>query len=479
MKRLLSFVIFILILAITVPVLADVPYRGFTYGYWDNPAPAPAAYVPIKSISAWHIDPDLGNFNMPQDVFVDRNNHIYLMDTGNNRIVVFDENLNLITVIDSFVMDGIAHTFNRPQGIFVTDNLDIYIADTENRRIVTLDKYGSFLRINTGPDFDVIEDDFPFFPLKVNVDLAGRQFVITRGVFEGIMRFDTRGQFTGYFGTIRVTVSPLDWFWRLMATPEQRARQMLFIPTEFTGMSIDEHGFIFTTNVDTGLGNAVQRLNPSGDDVLANFTNQRIHGTQNYREMGMFSGPSEFVDITVRGNGMYTALDANRGRVYTYDSEGNLLYVFGGTGNVLGMQRIPVAIAAINDTIIVLDQLRGELTFFEPTEYGRLINEAIALRYDGNEAEAVKLWHRVLELDQNHNLAMVGIGKSLLAAGENREAMRYLRRGMSIEYFSVAFRRYRSEVLRANFNFIFAGVLVLSALKTGHWVYRKKARGRA
>ena len=471
-------VIFILALATATPVFGDVPYRGFTYGYWGNPTPAPAAYVAVKSISARHISPELGAFSMPQDVFVDRNNIIYLLDTGNNRIIVFDGDLNLLNIIDSFVMDGNLETFNGPRGIFVTDNLDIYIADTENRRVIALDQEGNFLRINEGPDHDVLEDDFPFFPLRINVDLAGRQFVIARGVFEGIMRFDSRGRFTGYYGTIRVSVNPMDWFWRMMATQEQRARQMLFIPTEFTGMSIDEYGFIFTTNVDTGLGNAVQRLNPSGDDVLANFTNQRISGTQNYREMGMFGGPSVFVDITVRGNGMYTALDSNRGRLYTYDSEGNLLYVFGGTGNVVGMQRIPAAVAAIDDRILVLDQLRGELTFFEPTEYGRLINEAIALRYDGDEASAVEVWHRVLELDQNYQLALVGIGKSLLAAGENRAAMGYLRRGMNIDYYSVAFRRYRTELLRANINWILIGLMVPFVLKSGYSMYKKRARGR-
>jgi len=468
-------IVFILVLGTTVNVLA-VPYRGFNYDYWGRSVPTPSAYEPLRSISARSISEELGSFNMPQDLFVDINGDIYLVDTGNSRIVVFDRDLNLLRIIDSFYNEGVQDSFNLPRGIFVTQNLDIYVADTENMRIVTLDADGNLLRMNHGAVLEDIEDDFPFFPLKISVDNAGRQFVIVRGVFEGIMRFDPRGRFTGYFGTIRVAVSPIDWFWRIVSTREQRARQVLFIPTEFTGMDIDEYGFIFTTNIGTGAGYQVQRLNPSGTDVLSNFTDFDIVGTHNYPVVGQFAGPSTFVDIVARGSGMYTAIDSNRGRLYTYDSEGNLLYVFGGTGNIVGMQRVPTALAMLDDTILVLDQLRGEITFYEPTEFGRLINSAIALRYIGDEAAAVEMWYRVLELDENYRLAHIGIGRSLLAAGYNREAMDYLRRGMDTDYYSVAFRRFRTEVLQSNINHILTAVLVLALIKPSFWIIKKSRK---
>jgi len=477
MKKLVLFsLIFVLTFSVPVLVMADVPYRGFTYDFWGYSIPAPATYVPAKSINANQICETLGSFNMPQDLHVDINGNIYVADTSNHRIVIFSRELELLNIIDSFTMDGREHTFSFPQGVFVTRDLDIYIADTENQRVVAIDQSGNFLRINDGPDFGEIDDHFQFFPLKIAVDNAGRQFVIVRGVFEGIMRFDPHGHFTGYFGTIQVSVSAIDWFWRLMATAEQRARQQLFIPTEFTGMDIDEYGFVFTTNLFTGEGDKVQRLNPSGENVLANFTNQSITGSINYRAMGLFSGPSQFVDIVARGNGMYTALDRNRGRIYTYDREGNLLYVFGGAGNILGMQRIPTAVAMLDETVLVLDQLRGEITFYEPTELGSLINEAVALLYDGDITRAVEMWHRVLEIDANYNMALIGVGRSLLAAGENRLAMDYLRRGMDIEYYSIAFRRHRTDILRDNFHLIFFAVIVLPLIRPTIWVVKKSGK---
>ena len=474
MKKLILFsLIFIFTFSSPVIVMADVPYRGFTYDFWGNAIPAPAAYVPAQSVNANQICATLGSFNMPQDLHVDVNGNIYVADTNNHRIVIFNRYLELLNIIDSFTMDGQEQTFSFPQGLFVTRNLDIYIADTENQRVVALDQNGDFLRINVGPEFGEIDDHFQFFPLKITVDNAGRQFVIVRGVFEGLMRFDPQGYFTGYFGTIEVSVSAVDWFWRLIATAEQRARQQLFIPTEFTGMDIDEYGFVFTTNLFTGEGDKVQRLNPSGMNVLANFTDQNIVGSVNYRAMGLFSGPSQFVGIVARGNGMYTALDRNRGRIYTYDREGNLLYVFGGAGNILGMQRTPTAVAMLDETVLVLDQLRGEITFYEPTELGSLINEAVALLYGGNITLAVEMWHRVLEIDANYNMALIGVGRSLLAARENRLAMDYLRRGMDVEYYSIAFRRHRTDILRDNFHFIFFGVVALALIKPTIWVVKK------
>ena len=475
-KKIVSILFIILIFTlIAVPALA-VPYRGFTYDYWSSYVPAPAAYTPTKSISAALIDPSLGTFTTPQDMAVDIENNLYVLDSGNNRIVKLTKDLELIKVIDSFTYNGAEQTFANPNGIFVTDNMDIYIADTNNRRIVTLDSEGNCIKMNYGPRPDELENRYDFLPSKIVVDRAGREYVIVRNVFEGIMRFDARGRFTGFFGTILVNVSAVDWFWRLLATDAQRERQRLFIPTEFSGMDIDAYGFIYTTNVDFGDENKVKRLNPGGDDVLVNRSEQLINGAQNVIPFGPLAGSSIFTDITYRGDGMYTALDSTRGRMYTYDAEGHLLYTIGGIGTVLGMQFRPSSIESIEDTLLVLDLLRGEITIYEPTEYGDLINRAIYLQYLGNDTEAVELWREVLELHENYPLANIGVGKSLLALGENRAAMEYLRRGMDIDYYSIAFRRWRTELLRENINFILTAGLVTVILISGYMIFIKKRK---
>jgi len=180
---------------------------------------------------------------------------------------------------------------------------------------------------------------------------------------------------------------------------------------------------------------------------------------------GDYSGASRIVDVVYRGNGIYSILDINRGRIFTYDDEGNLLYIFGGRGSQEGTFKNPAAIEAVGDKILVLDAYRGEIMTFSATRYGNLINKAVSLRYDGDEASAVELWKQVLELDSNFELAYIGIGKSYLAAGDNRKAMEYFRLGMDREYYSIAYKRYRDDILEDNLGYILTAVVVLAAIR--------------
>jgi tetratricopeptide (TPR) repeat protein len=176
---------------------------------------------------------------------------------------------------------------------------------------------------------------------------------------------------------------------------------------------------------------------------------------------------------------MFSALDASRGRLYTYDSEGNLLYITGGHGNMMGMGRFPTAVEVLDNNILVLDRMRGEIVYFAETEYGKLINDAIALRYDGDETAAVAKWEQVLTLNENYTLAYIGIGKALLAAGENREAMDFLRKGMSVEYYSMAFRRYRNDVLKENMNVMLTVGLIIVIAFVGYTLHKTNKRRKA
>ena len=464
MKKLMLFVLILIFTA--TPVLADMPYQSYNYNFWGLMVPAPAAYTPTRSFTLTDISPELGDMNEPTDIHVDGQGNIYIVDSGNDRIIIFDEELNLLHVLDSFGNAGDrVNTFNSPTGIFVTPEMEIFITDTLNHRVIILDENYNFLREITSPEIEGLEDDFVFLPLHVVVDRGGRAFVIVQRVFEGIMSFNPAGDFIGYYGTISVGFNPIELLWRFFMTQQQRSVQQLFIPTEFQGMDIDGYGFIYTTNIETWVGNnQVMRLNPRGENVLRNFNeNVMINGDQFFRMGGSLSGPSVFVDIVAMSHGMYAALDSTRGRIYTYDSEGNLLHVTGGTGTLQGMSRRPVAIETIRDDFLVLDAHgRGRITQFTPTEYGALINTAIRARYDGDENTAVAAWRRLVEIDENFDLAWSGIGRTMLAQGDNVSAMYYLRRGMDVRYYSVAFRRNRLDVMQNILPNILTGGMILA-----------------
>lgn len=479
-KCLAILMVFLFVSCIVTPVLADTPYQGYAYNFWGWMVPAPAAYVPLRSFGLHDICPELGDMTEPTELHVCPLGYIYIVDSGNDRIVVIDRYLNLIRVLEGFYRDGAFQTFNRPTGVFVTPDLQLFIADTDNHRIAVLDQYDNFVRQIDAPVIEGLEDEFIFLPLHLVVDRGGRTFVIVQRVFEGIMSFNSEGDFIGYFGTIDVDFNPIDMFWRLFQTQEQRSRQRLFIPTEFQGMDIDDYGFIFTTNIEAWAGNdQVMRLNPRGEDVLLNLNdNVGINGDQMFRPGGALAGPTIFVDIVAMSHGMYAAIDSTRGRIYTYDSEGNLLHVVGGWGTLQGMTRRPVSVQVIDDDFIILDAHgRGRIIQYTPTEYGALINTAIRARYDGNEQVAYQSWRRLVEIDENFVLAWSGIGRAMLAQGDNVQAMYYLRRGMDIRYYSVAFRRNRLDRMQTTLPNLLTGAAGLLVLYVAYKVvmrFRKK-----
>lgn len=470
MKRLFALALATVLLVLCFPISVEaVPYDSYNYDYWENVVQTPAPYVPDGAISG--VSLGIGAFSNPQDICVAPDGDLYIADTGNNRIVVVDDkNLSVEKIITTFDNGGNADFFNAPTGVCVSENNQLYIADRENRRIVVLELDGTLVKIVENPQSDVLGEGFVFKPLKVSVDYADRIYCIAQNMFQGIMVFETNGQFSGFFGTINVTLSLWEKFWKKVATKEERENQTLYIATEFTGMDIDEDGFVYATNIDEAGEQGVRRLNPRGEDVIKKGRNEHVGGDLWSGGSGAYAGASQITDVVYREHGIYSLLDRKRGRIFTYDHEGNLLYIFGGLGTQAGTFQTPAAVEQWGGELLVLDATRAEIYRFAPTEYGSLINEAVALRHDGDEALAVTLWERVLELDENNELANTGIGKAYLSAGDNKMAMKYLKLGMNREYYSVAFKRYRSEILRKYLSHVLTGTVVLIA---GIWIFLK------
>ena len=405
--------------------------------------------------------------------------NLYLADTGNNRIVVLNNDMTeVVNIIDGFDNNGVKDGFKSPYGVCISEKGQLYVADSQNHRIVVLEKDGTLVRIVQNPVSQSLDAGYVFVPLKVTVDYADRIYCIAQNMFEGIMVFETNGEFSGFFGTINVKITLWEKFWKRIATKEERSKQQLYIPTEFTGIDVDADGFIYATNIDSEGVQAVRRLNPRGEDVIKKGENGNVGGDLWVNGQTQYAGASQITDVVYRDKGIYTLLDRKRGRIFTYDHEGNLLYIFGGLGTQLGTFSTPVAIEVSGDKLVVLDAYRAELTVFNATEYGSLINEAIALRYDGDETLAVEKWREVLRLDENNELANTGIGKAYLTAGDNKSAMKYLKLGMDADYYSIAFRRYRNQVLADNLSYIFTGIAVVIVAVVVVVKVRGKKRGK-
>ncbi|MED9904306.1 MAG: gluconolactonase [Lachnospiraceae bacterium] len=460
---------------------SSLPYDCYNYDYREYIHFTPAPYVPAGTVRGedftYNGEP-VGKFVTPQDLCQAGDGKIYVADTGNNRIVVLDKDMKkVLNIITTFDNGGTEDSFKQPYGVCVSEKNQIYVADSQNNRVVVLEEDGTLVKIVENPQSESLEEGYVFVPLKVAVDYADRIYVIAQNMFEGIMVFESNGSFSSFFGTIKVEISPWEKFWKRLATKEERSKQKLFIPTEFTGIDIDPDGFVYASNIDPTGVQGVRRLNPRGEDVIKKGENGNVGGDLQIDGTTEYAGPSQFTDVLYRQNGIYSCLDRKRGRIFTYDHEGNLLYIFGGLGTQEGTFAMPVAIEDIGGALVVLDTTRAEIISFKETEYGRLINEAVGLRYGGDETEAVALWQRVLELDENNELANTGIGKAYLTKGDYVQAMKYLELGMNRDYYSVAYRRYRNGMLVENASYFLSGILILVIVCVVVKKYRKKKKG--
>lgn len=435
---------------------------SYNYSFWGEAVDAPPAYIATELISGYELE--TGPFQEPSDLFVTADNQLYVLDSGNHRIVLLDQHLQLVTVVDSFKNQGQRDTFLNPQGIFVADDGDVLIADTGNKRVVHLDSDFQLIKIVDSPESELLQESFKFEPLRVVMDHADRMYVMAGGVFDGFMEFNTEGAFTSFIGANRVYIDPIDYFWKQISTKAQRSQMVMYTPTEFTNLDIDSEGFIYATNGDQR-GDDIKKLNAQGSDILRRTGYYNPQGDLTYVNS---EGPSRLIDVEVADSEIYSVLDSKRGRVFTYTGDGHLMYVFGGIGNQLGQFHTPAAIERMGERFLVLDKALGEITVFQSTDYGRTLNEAVRSYYHGDEEKAHELFNRTIALNGNLEFAYAGIGKALVRQGEYHEAMSHFKRSMDQKNYSKAFLLYRKEVMREHFPMIMSLlVLVVVSIYAG------------
>ncbi|MBH1941136.1 hypothetical protein I5677_09560 [Mobilitalea sibirica] len=477
----------LLITALTpvVSVSADASFYTYNYDVYDVELPSPDAYTAQDLLLGTYLG--IGDFRNPKGLFV-RGETIYVVDTGNNRIVVADKNFNLIDEITSVNLDGEESTFLNPQDIFVAENGDLYICDTDNNRVLHTDKNKNVIKVYTKPNDENFSADQTFIPLKAVADNTGRLYLLAGNVNKGFLEFDKDGGFTGYVGANKVKASFFQVIQKRLMTKEQRARMILFVPTEYSNLAIDQENFLYATTTTFTPGdlannpdrvNPIRKINSLGDDVLVKNGYYHPIGDMQWGSGGDIVGPSRLEDITALDNDTYFALDRVRGRIFGYDFQGNMLYAFGGVGNKMGYFQYPVAIDHMGTDLLVLDNRAGSVTRFTLTEYGRLINDGLADYKVGRYEESAESFRKVLELNGNYDLAYIGIGRALLRQGEYDEAMKYFKSKRDWDSYSKAFQQYRKQWVEANIEYLIAGFFVIILLPKVVKGVRKLTKGGA
>ncbi|MFD0712617.1 YIP1 family protein [Paenibacillus sp. GCM10027626] len=448
----------------------EAPYRGYHYNVRNESVPSPSGFLPEASYTGEQLG--AGKLNNPQDLFVDQQKQVYILDSGNNRIVVLNENLQVQHIIDQIWKDGQVERLNNPGGLFVGAGGKIYVADTDNRRVLIIDRKGQLLQEIGKPDSELIQANVDFKPSKVLVDRSGTVYVLSRGIYQGALTFDEKGQFIGFFGSERIepSLSMLqDYFWKKLLNRTQRLKMARYVPVEYTNFDMDHKNFVYTVTSSTeSVSNQIKRLNPSGLNTMpaGSFGDLETvwEGGKNLATV--------FVDIFVDDEGFISALDQQRGRIFQYDMDGNLLFIEGGLGSQTGTFKTPSAIAGMNGMLLIADAAKNNITVYKQTSYGHSVRGAVKKYVDGQYAEAVELWREVLGRNGNLELAYTGIGKALYNTEQYKEAMAYFELGYNMAGYSDAYKAFRKQMLRKNALPILLLVLALLAVAT--WTNRRR-----
>lgn len=453
--------------------------KSYTNSYWGAPAESADPYVIASVLTGETLG--CGNFSDPMDLFRAEDGKLYIADTGKNRIIVLDADGRFLKEFAGVNDPAGFQPFSAPEGVFVTADNEIYVADTQNGVIVHMDAQGNLIRRIEKPVGAVVSENMVFAPSRLVMDDAGRLHVVSRYVNQGIIEYSQEGKFEGFLAAGKVNPNPIEVFWKKFSTAEQRNRMVDFVPIEYNNITLDQDGFIFATmaamNKDvviseiagkkgTEEGTLVRRLNILGNDILRQqgffppVGDVDVLGNE-LTFYGSYPGISTIVDVSCGNYGMFSILDSNRKKVFTYDGEGNMLYAYGGPSATAGGFVSPVSLVQSDRNVYVLDKVTGAITVFELTEYGAFIHEAIKLFETGQYDESSKMWQKVLTRNANMDLANTGIGKALYRSGKYKEAMAYFKNGFNKDWYSKAYQEYRKTRIAAVFPVL---ALILTAV---------------
>ena len=463
-------------LSVTVgSAAAFTGYDNYNYSNRDQSImPAPDAYLPDRVL--------YGNtcgtapFSAPEDIFAGEDGRLYILDSGNSRVIILDASYQLEAVLPLADREGTALT--GAKGLTVTGDGHIYVADTDRQRIVVFDGKGLPIRMYPAPQSEILPDDFLFKPVKVAVDEEGMLYIVSDGTYEGIITMDESGGFNGFIGANPVKVTPWDVFWKSIATRAQKDAMLQFVPTDHSSLDIRGDNFIYCTTKTVQDDKSVKLLSPGGNDILKSMSNVPVAGDPNYYWFGTLKGSSVFADIAYDRDGIYACLDTTRGKVFCYNDDGYLLYVFGALGGSAGTFKAPVALDFHGDNAVVLDKERASVTVFRPTRYASLIQEATGLQAALEFDKAAGLWNEVLRLNENFELAHIATGKIAMNAGDNKAAMDRFLQGSSKPLYSKALEGYRTQWIYDNLIWVLAAAAVFIGLLGARAVFvrvRKKA----
>ncbi len=229
-----------------------------------------------------------GTLNRPHGLTVGPDGRIYVADSGNHRIAIFDAEGNLVDSLGTFGQAPQPDAFNEPWDVAVGPEGGVFVADTWNHRILAYSASGEYLR-NWGVDQAAENNLYAFWgPRGIAVSQQGEVFLTDTGN-KRILVFSREGAFLRQIGSGGLLEGQLD---------------------EPSGLAFGPDGLLYVADT---WNQRIQVFSPDGGYV---------------REWPV---DAWFAESNERP---YLAVDAE-GRVYVTDPDGSRVIVFNGMGDYI------------------------------------------------------------------------------------------------------------------------------------------------
>ncbi len=457
------------------------PYDGYEYDGYKTSHEAPITYLTQGSINSNDLGLELP-LAAPSDMVYDGKDSLYVLDTENGRIVVLSaSDYSVKAIYDDFLdKDGNPISFVGATGMDIGSDGSIYIADTKNLRILVFDKERKLKLTINRPDEALAGTETPFDVTKVMIGNDGTIYVICKSINTGILTFTQSGEFKVFYGsnTVEATADVIkQFFYNKFLTRAQRAARRSITPTNFANMTLDGNNFIYTVKADRfifGSSDVVQCLNYTGKSNLN--SDVKFGETENDSYSHYWQRLNNcFTDIDIDYEGMINVLDSEYGRVYQYTVDGDFIGAVGGKGDYHGMMGNATAIETVKGKILVLDAAKNCIHIYAPTEYGLALREAFLLG-DSTDLDAREAaWEHVLILNSNSTYPYYGLALVYDERGDYKEAMDYFQIAGAQDEYSKSFKQYRKQAMAENILWI---ILVIVAIVAVIIVLKKLFRSK-
>jgi DNA-binding beta-propeller fold protein YncE len=260
---------------------------------------------------------------MPSDVAIGSDGRVYVVDSRNHQIAVFDANGARVTSLG--MMGGEDGQLLNPLGIGTGPNGDVWVADRGNERIVMFDASG-----RPRQALELEANGQNIVPVDIAIGPKGRELFITSNNTHQVVVFSTKGEFLRAWGG-----------------EGEDDGQFIFPAT----IEIDSAGNIYVVDV---INARVQKFDSAGNHLL---TVGELGG-----KAGSFYRPKG-VAVDVAGN-IYVS-DSFLGVVQVFQPTGELAYVLGNDGTATVFDT-PVGLAASGSRLYVTQMLAGKVAILEP-----------------------------------------------------------------------------------------------------------------